>query len=86
MCWTLSICPGRILAEEVAFTVIALLLSLFDISNAHDTNGDPIIPPLEQTEGSIVYVMSLAFTFDFSRVSDNRRQAPAAVPLRDPAA
>ncbi|OJT08772.1 hypothetical protein TRAPUB_327 [Trametes pubescens] len=47
-------------AEEVAFTVIALLLSLFDISNAHDTNGDPIIPPLEQTEGSIVYVISLS--------------------------
>ncbi|KAJ3002825.1 hypothetical protein NUW54_g5637 [Trametes sanguinea] len=49
------ICPGRLLAEELAFTAIALLLSSFDISCAHDDNGDPIVPAPEQTNGSIIF-------------------------------
>lgn len=49
-------CPGRVFAEEMAFTVVALILSLYDISHDCDASGDPIIPEMEQTTGSIMYV------------------------------
>ncbi|KAL7284870.1 hypothetical protein ACG7TL_002183 [Trametes sanguinea] len=52
-------CPGRLLAEELAFTTIALLLSSFDISCAHDEDGNPVIPMPEQTNGSIMSVFYL---------------------------
>ncbi|KAI0649657.1 cytochrome P450 [Trametes meyenii] len=51
------ICPGRLLAEELAFTAIALLLSLFHVTCAHDAQGKgkPIIPVVAQTDGSIIF-------------------------------
>ncbi|EIW52057.1 cytochrome P450 [Trametes versicolor FP-101664 SS1] len=48
-------CPGRVFAEEMAFTVVALILSLYDISNDCDASGKPIIPAMEQTTGSIMF-------------------------------
>ncbi len=41
------------------FTSIARVLALFDISPARDTDGNPIIPSDDSTNGGITYVPSL---------------------------
>jgi len=47
-------CPGRLLAEEILFLSMAALLSVFDIQKALDTDGRPIIPPGDFTDGGIM--------------------------------
>ncbi|KAI0639039.1 cytochrome P450 [Trametes polyzona] len=49
------ICPGRHLAQRLVFTVMARTLALFRVSNAHGSNGEPIIPPGDYSEGGIVF-------------------------------
>ena len=38
------ICPGRHLADASLFLTIATILSLFEITNAIDKTGLPIVP------------------------------------------
>lgn len=41
------ICPGRYYAYEVAWIVIAQILSVFSIEPKKDAQGKPILPPIE---------------------------------------
>ncbi|KAI0771282.1 cytochrome P450 [Trametes elegans] len=66
------VCPGRVLAEELAFTVIALHLALFHIQCAYDKQGKPIIPAPEQTNGSIIF--PLPFTCTIRPRDDRARE------------
>lgn len=77
-------CPGRVFAEEMAFTVVALILSLYDISHDCDASGNPIIPAMEQTTGSIMYVLLSDLLLCYSAVLTRAcEQVSAAVHLRN---
>jgi hypothetical protein len=45
------ICPGRHLAVSSIFFNIACVLAMFDIGNAMDEDGRPIIPSTEVNTG-----------------------------------
>lgn len=49
------ICPGMFLAEASLWSTISMSLAVFDITNALDSNGFPIIPIHENTSGTISY-------------------------------
>lgn len=53
------VCPGKYMARELSFTVIATTLAAFDIRKAKDVNGVEITPSAEYTHGSITYVTCL---------------------------
>lgn len=49
------ICPGMYLAEAALSMTVAMTLAAFNITNAVDANGAPIIPKHENTSGTIRY-------------------------------
>ncbi|KAF5346450.1 hypothetical protein D9756_010068 [Leucocoprinus leucothites] len=49
------ICPGMYLAEAALSMTIAMTLAAFNITNAMDSNGVPIVPKHENTSGTISY-------------------------------
>ena len=53
---TCRVCPGKYMAQEVLFTVIATTLAVFNIRKVKDSNGHEIIPNAQYTNGSIMYV------------------------------
>lgn len=48
------LCPGKHLAVEIMFTVVASLLAVFDITKAKRECGEEITPIEEYSKGSIV--------------------------------
>jgi len=48
------ICPGRYLGFSTVWLAIASILACFEISNAADENGDPIIPDVQYTQATSV--------------------------------
>ncbi|KAI0755469.1 cytochrome P450 [Irpex lacteus] len=51
--WGRRMCPGRHLADANIWLAIASILSVFRISNAKDTDGNPIKPDIEHETGLI---------------------------------
>jgi cytochrome P450 len=51
------ICPGMYLAQAGLSMAVVMSLAVFNITNALDENGVPIIPKHENTSGTIRYVM-----------------------------
>ncbi|KAH8799191.1 cytochrome P450 [Flagelloscypha sp. PMI_526] len=49
--WGRRICPGRFLAENQLWLLVATTLACFNITTTHDMNGKPIIPPRDYTSG-----------------------------------
>ena len=60
------LCPGKYLAQELVFTVIATVLATFNVRKAKDADGNEITPIAEYTHGSIMCVslpLLIFFTF-----------------------
>lgn len=55
------ICPGRYYAYEVAWIVIAQILSVFRIEPKKDAQGRPILPPVEYKFAAVWCVSLLPF-------------------------
>lgn len=49
------ICPGMYLADASLFSCVVMSLACFDIQKALDSNGTPITPVHENTDGIISY-------------------------------
>ncbi|KAJ6612835.1 cytochrome P450 [Mycena sp. CBHHK59/15] len=47
------ICPGKLLADTTLFIACSMIISVFNISKAHDENGVAIEPRLGQTSGTV---------------------------------
>ncbi|TCD68003.1 hypothetical protein EIP91_011672 [Steccherinum ochraceum] len=48
------LCPGKYMAQELVFTVIATILATFNICKAKDADENEITPIAEYTHGSII--------------------------------
>ncbi|EKM77487.1 hypothetical protein AGABI1DRAFT_43141 [Agaricus bisporus var. burnettii JB137-S8] len=49
------ICPGMYLAQAALAMTVAMTLAVFNVTNALDENGVPIVPKHENTSGTISY-------------------------------
>ncbi|TCD68006.1 hypothetical protein EIP91_011675 [Steccherinum ochraceum] len=50
------VCPGKYMAQELLFNVIASTLAVFNIRKAKDDNGNEITPSVIYSNGSMPYV------------------------------
>ena len=46
-----SICPGRHLAEQSVFIIVASVLSVFSVTPSVDEHGKPVLCKIEMTNG-----------------------------------